>query len=290
MGEVDLIAPPGSHAMSGRRRRTGRRGRRTAIIVVAAVAAAAAGTVGALNSLSSRSSLTPACTVTATSNHHYTLTLEQAQNAAIISVVAFKHQLPDHAVTVALAVALQESKLRNLPYGDRDSIGLFQQRPSQGWGTQAQILDPVYATSAFYTRLAQISRWQTMPVTEAAQAVQLSASGGAYAAWEDEARALGVALTGEVANGLSCRLNSFGGAAPAPGAVGQVLASEMGANLLGVRVSGKTGWQIATWAVAHAYNYHLRSVSFAGQTWSLSGKWARDRSGLDPQVVRVSVG
>src|SRR5262249_41196615 len=154
------------------------------------------GTVGALNTLSSRSSLTPACTVIGTSNHPYTLSLEQAQNAAIISAVAFKDQLPDHAVTVALAVALQESKLRNLPYGDRDSVGLFQQRPPQGGGPQAQILDPVYATSAFYTRLAQISRWQTMPVTDAAQAVQLSAAGSAYAAWEDEARALAVVLTG----------------------------------------------------------------------------------------------
>jgi hypothetical protein len=260
------------------------------VIAVAAIAAAVAGTVGVLHALSSRSAVTPGCTVIGTANQQFPLSLEQAQNAAIIAAVANKNRLPDHAVTVALAVALQESELRNLPYGDRDSVGLFQQRPSQGWGTPAQLLDPVYAASAFYGRLVQISGWQTMAVTQAGQAVQRSAAGSAYAAWEGEARALAVALTGEVAGGFSCQLNGFGGVAPPPDALGQALAREMGSNFLGVRVDAKTGWQAATWAVAHAYNYHLRSVSFAGKTWSHSGKWARTPSGLDPQVVTVSVG
>jgi hypothetical protein len=222
--------------------------------------------------------------------NQYVLSLEQAQNAAIIAAVAFKDRLPDHAVTVALAAALQESKLRNLSFGDRDSVGLFQQRPSQGWGTPAQLLDPLYAASAFYGRLGQISGWQTMPVAEAAQAVQLSAAGSAYAAWEDEARALAMALTGEVDAGLSCHLTGFGSAAPPTDALGQALAGEMGANFLGVRVNPKTGWQTASWAVAHAYSYHLRSVSFAGQTWSRSGTWVRNSSRLDPEVVTVSAG
>jgi hypothetical protein len=226
----------------------------------------------------------------ATANQLYTLSLEQTQNAAIIAAVAAKDQLPDHAVTVALAVSLQESQLDNLPYGDRDSVGLFQQRPSQGWGTQAQLLDPLYAASAFYNRLAQVPGWQGLPLTEAAQAVQLSATPSAYATWEDEARTLAVALTGEVGGSLSCRLNGFAGAAPTSTALGQALAAERGADLLGTPVSGRTGWQIASWAVAHAYTYHLRSVSFAGQTWrSHSGRWASDRA-PDPQVVVVSGG
>jgi hypothetical protein len=260
------------------------------VIAVAVITVAMAGTIGALHALSSRSVVNPGCTVTGTGNQQYGLSLDQAQNAAIIAAVAYKDRLPDHAVTVALAVALQESELENLPYGDRDSVGLFQQRPSQGWGTPAELLDPVYAASAFYGRLVQISGWQSMPVTDAGQAVQRSAAGDAYAAWEDEARALAVVLTGEVAGGLSCQLSGFGGAAPPPHALAQASTRELGANFLGVPVDAKTGWQAASWAVAHAYNYHLRSVSFAGRTWSHSGKWGPSPSGLNAQAVTVSAG
>jgi cell wall-associated NlpC family hydrolase len=91
---------------------------------------------------------------------------------------------------VALATALQESGLRNLTYGDRDSLGLFQQRPSQGWGTAAQILDPVYASTRFYEALQAVSGWQSLTVAQAAQAVQRSAVPDAYATWEPLATAL----------------------------------------------------------------------------------------------------
>jgi hypothetical protein len=155
---------------------------------------------------------------------------------------------------------------------------------------QAQLVDSVYAALAFYGRLAHIPGWQTMPVADAAQAVQLNSSSGAYAAWEDEARALAVALTGEVTAGFSSHLNGYDGTAPTRAALGQASADEMGWNVLGVAVRGQTGWQATSWAVAHANNYRLRSVSFVGQTWSGSGKWARNPSHLDPQVVAVSVG
>jgi hypothetical protein len=125
-----------------------------------------------------------ACTVASTTpGGSYSITPTQAQNAAIIAAVALRKGLPDHAVTVALATSLQESQLLNLSYGDQDSLGLFQQRPSQGWGTSTQIMDPNYAASAFYDHLAQLSGWQTMPVTEAAQLVQHSATPDAYATW-----------------------------------------------------------------------------------------------------------
>jgi hypothetical protein len=258
---------------------------------VAALVAAIAGTVTALTVGHSKAPSAPTCTVRSEAGGTYTLTTDQAQNAAIIAAVAFREGLPDHAVTVAVATALQESKLRNLPYGDRDSVGLFQQRPSQGWGTRAQLLDPVYSTSAFYGGLTQVPGWQTMPVTDAAQAVQRSADAGAYAAWEDEARALAVTLTGEVPAGLSCRLAGFGGAAPASTALGQALSTEMGSDLLGVPVGTKTGWQVATWAVAHAYNYHVRSVAFAGMIWApAAGKWKDDPNQLAPQAVAVQSG
>jgi hypothetical protein len=219
----------------------------------------------------------------------YSLSPDQAQNAAIIAAVAYKKGLPDHAVTVALAAALQESELRNLTYGDLDSLGLFQQRPSQGWGTPAQILDPVYATSAFYDHLAVISGWQAMAVTDAAQMVQHSAAPSAYAVWEGEARALAIALTGESSAGFSCRLAQFGGAAPATSALPLAAQSELGADLIGVPVSTKVGWQVASWAVAHAYNYHLNSVAFDGRLWTPHrGTWSAAPAGGPVGVVSVT--
>lgn len=77
-------------------------------------------------------------------------------------------------MTIALATALQESALRNIDYGDRDSLGLFQQRPSQGWGTPAQIMDPVYSAGVFYDRLAEVPGYSRLPLTVAAQRVQRS--------------------------------------------------------------------------------------------------------------------
>jgi hypothetical protein len=204
----------------------------------------------------------------------YSLTPLQAQNASIIAAVALRKGMPDHAVTVALAASLQETQLRNLPYGDLDSLGLFQQRPSQGWGTPAQIMDPNFSTSAFYDHLVQVNGWQTIAVTQAAQLVQRSATPTAYAQWENEARSLARTLTGEVTAGLSCHLDGFGGPAPAQSALAQAASTEMGAQLLGVPVSSKTGWQVATWAVAHAYQYHLHSVSFGSMEWTAaSGTW-----------------
>ncbi|NYI03446.1 cell wall-associated NlpC family hydrolase [Allostreptomyces psammosilenae] len=83
-----------------------------------------------------------------------------------------------------MATALQESSLRNLSYGDRDSLGLFQQRPSQGWGTAEQIQDPVYASTKFYEGLLAVDGWESMTLTQAAQAVQRSDFPDAYAKWE----------------------------------------------------------------------------------------------------------
>ncbi len=112
--------------------------------------------------------------------------------------------MPNHAVTVALAAALQESKLRNVEHGDRDSIGLFQQRPSQGWGTAEQLTNPRFAASAFYRALSAVEGWETMSVTDAAQKVQVSAAPNAYEKWEAEARVLARILTGEVPNRIEC--------------------------------------------------------------------------------------
>jgi murein DD-endopeptidase MepM/ murein hydrolase activator NlpD len=112
---------------------------------------------------------------------------EQIQNAVTIYTVGAERGLPEQAMVIALSTAMQESTLRNLGHlgeaNDHDSIGLFQQRPSSGWGTPEQIQDPVYASTKFYDKLETIEGWQTMPVTQAAQAVQISAFPDAYAKW-----------------------------------------------------------------------------------------------------------
>jgi hypothetical protein len=121
------------------------------------------------------------CTVAGTP---FTLTAEQVGNARTIAQVARARGLPDRAVVIALATAQQESRLRNLDYGDRDSLGLFQQRPSAGWGTPEQVQDPVYAANKFYDRLIEVPGWETGRLTEIAQKVQLSAFPNAYMQWE----------------------------------------------------------------------------------------------------------
>lgn len=127
-----------------------------------------------------------------------TLTLdgEQQTHAALIVQIAMERGLPTRAAVIAIATALQESKLRNLRYGHLDSRGLFQQRPSQGWGTREQILDPRYATGTFYDRLVKVKRWERLPLTQAAQAVQRSGFPGSYAPWEPLAQRVVDALAG----------------------------------------------------------------------------------------------
>ena len=148
-------------------------------------------------------SVTPSCTATVGSET-FRIDQEQADNARTIAQVASQVGMPHHAVTIALAAALQESKLHNLSHGDRDSLGLFQQRPSQGWGTPSQLTNPSYAATAFFRELAKVDGWTAMSVTDAAQNVQRSAIPDAYAKWESEARVLARILTGEVPNRIVC--------------------------------------------------------------------------------------
>ena len=131
---------------------------------------------------------------------------EQAENAGLIAALGVRRGLPARAVSIALATAYQESDIRNLSTGDRDSIGLFQQRPSQGWGTARQVSDPVYATNAFYDALVEVEGYADMPITEAAQEVQRSAYPDAYADHEDDARILASALTGNSRGAFHCEV------------------------------------------------------------------------------------
>ncbi len=122
------------------------------------------------------------------------VTAEQATHAATIAQVARDRGLPERAVVIALATAQQESRLRNLDYGDRDSLGLFQQRPSQGWGSPEEVRDPVYAAGRFYDRLVTIPGWEAGRLTEIADGVQRSAFPELYQQWEPMAQQLSTAL------------------------------------------------------------------------------------------------
>ncbi|MFF3631613.1 C40 family peptidase [Streptomyces sp. NPDC002164] len=128
---------------------------------------------------------------------------EQIPNAKTIQATGVAMKVPARGQVVALATALQESGLRNLDYGDRDSLGLFQQRPSQGWGTAQQVRDPVHAATRFYEALLKVPGWQSMTVTQAAQAVQKSGFPDAYAKWEPLATALQKAIATSLSAGSS---------------------------------------------------------------------------------------
>ena len=142
------------------------------------------------------------------------LTAEQTANATVIVDVGERLAVPSYGQVVAVATALQESGLRDLPYGDGDSLGLFQQRPSQGWGSPSQLLDPAYAATGFYDQLLAVPGWQSMTLTQAAQAVQRSAFPDAYARWQSEATAIVQDLAG---GGLGGPVPTAASGAPAGG-------------------------------------------------------------------------
>jgi hypothetical protein len=165
------------------------------LLAVAAVAAVAGAIVAAPDS-----NATSICEAgfQGSSTHTGSLSATQLENAHIIAAVGVSMGVPEPGETIAIATALQESGLQNLNYGDRDSLGLFQQRPSQGWGSPAQILSPTYAARQFYRGLLQVPGWRSMSTTEAAQAVQHSGFPSAYAKWQGEAQALARVFTGNL--------------------------------------------------------------------------------------------
>ncbi|MFJ2827616.1 heavy metal transporter [Streptomyces sp. NPDC087263] len=176
----------------------------------------------------------PRCTVVSGRNdgESYEFTPEQAVNAATISAVGTNRDMPERAVTIALATALQESGLRNIKHGDRDSLGLFQQRPSQGWGTTAEIMDPTYAADIFYEHLAKVDDYAQLPLTVAAQRVQRSAFPDAYAKHEPDATLLAAALTGRSAATLTCQGPAGSTPAGGPDAVRSALVRDFGRDVL----------------------------------------------------------
>ncbi|MFF3833673.1 hypothetical protein ACFYXX_23270 [Streptomyces sp. NPDC002458] len=237
----------------------------------------------------------------------YELSPDQAANAATISAVGTTRGLPERAVTIALATALQESALRNLDHGDRDSLGLFQQRPSQGWGTPAQIMDPVYASGKFYEHLAEVPGYSRLPLTVAAQRVQKSGFPQAYAKHEPDATLLAAALTGRAPASLTCSVQApsaegpgdaaevrsdlvraFGkDVLPSAGSAGSSAAGTVSVPVRAGDGSTSHGWELAHWAVARAGTLRITEVSYAGRVWTSDTGWRTERKESGATTVRM---
>jgi cell wall-associated NlpC family hydrolase len=167
----------------------------TALILPIVFIAAIGGTVAAVFG-SSGASGTGCITTGASADGVTGYSPDQIANAALIVAVGKQMHVPEQGLVIAIATAMQESTLRNLDHGDRDSLGLFQQRPSQGWGTPAQLMDPAYAATQFYGHLLEVPDWQQMSLNDAAQAVQQSGTPNAYGQHQPAALAAAAAVGG----------------------------------------------------------------------------------------------
>ena len=213
----------------------------------------------------------------------------ETADAATIAGVAARERLPREALTVAYATAWQESKLENPSYGDRDSVGIFQQRPSEGWGSRAQLEDPAYAARAFFGALVKIPGYAKLPVDVAAQDVQRSADGAAYEQYAQSGAALATDLTATphavtcwydpasqaASEGVSAKLNLRGalsgfadafGRPGADGAVTSVSVARAGGSAV-ISAARGDGWTAANWLVANASSYGITQVSYGGYQW-----------------------
>ncbi|NYJ73809.1 hypothetical protein [Allobranchiibius huperziae] len=242
----------------------------------------------------------PTCQFTANGSFDYSP--EQAANAAtIVDVGTMKLGLEPRAAQVAVATSITESKLRNLTYGDRDSLGLFQQRPSQGWGTQAEILDPVQSSTAFYNRLTSIDGWQAQAVEVAAQEVQRSGVPTAYADHVSAGQVLTASLDGGAPEKVTCRLDPAK-TSSTPAAVVSKIANQTGlqanAGTSDVTFRARStdrAWAVAAWAVTHADAEGITSVTVGDREWKRhrgrdGAKWiGASRSAGSATSVRITL-
>lgn len=226
----------------------------------------------------------------------YDIGTDQASVAATMvgAVTSYRPALPERAAVLVLAAGLQESKLTNLSSGagDRDSVGVLQQRPSQGWGNPpgdvASLNDVFEATTEFLDALVQVRGWQQMTLAHAVQSVQRSADEGAYARHEREAQALADALQGHTPRGISCTFEAPTQVAT-PKRVAALAARDLPINrprtsVRSVRVPG-AGWQTAAWFVANADRLGIDRVTYAGHAWTRSDGWRPDPGTTKSAVV-----
>jgi hypothetical protein len=262
-----------------------------------------AGGVGAFWLLRSRNLTEPVpgqqrCVATA-NNNSAVVDLEQAHFASIIAGVAVRRGLPPRAASIALATAYQETGIRNLEYGDRDSVGLFQQRPSQGWGTKKQLMDPDYAAGKFYDALVKINNWQTDDINYVAQKVQRSGHPEAYNDHEADARVLASALTGQSPAGFSC-LDRSGTAGDTKGlrsslqqTFGNIDDSADGSVITIRAGSTRRAWTYAHYVVANASLYGVTTVKIKNRSWQTQDfnlpDWQAASPTLKSERVEITV-
>jgi hypothetical protein len=252
-----------------------------ALVIVLAIAVVAVGGGYALKKLWNTAKehfAGDSCTV-----GDYEIDTDQAVVAAtmVAAVTKYRVKLPERATVLVLAAGLQESKLRNLPpgEGDRDSVGVLQQRPSQGWGggNARALTDVGEATKEFLDALVKVPHWRRLPLADAVQAVQISADGSAYAQHEVEAQQLADAFQGIKPAGITCDFETPTVVAAA-GKVAEQASSELGINTpqavdaRTVRVPG-AGWQTAAWFIANANRLGIDRVAYAGKVWTRSDGW-----------------
>jgi hypothetical protein len=280
-----------------RNRRTGR----LTLVLLAAVVALGAGVYVAIRHVPSILGET-GCTA-GTGHAAVALDSQQAQIAATIAGVAHHRDMPPRALTVAYAAAMQETHLHDPDYGDLDSVGVFQQRPSQGWGPASKLIDPVYASTKFFRALAQIHGYQQMPVYRAAQAVQHSADGRAYQQYQTMAAHLTTAFTGSSPRAVWCWPVAQAAGKPLLTPARQAIVNAFGPLSAGRSGSGgdapsllvqvsraDLGWSIAAWLVTHAGKYRLHEVRYAGFRWPAPAGhtgWVKD-AGAPAWSVRAS--
>ena len=250
---------------------------RTLGCLAVALAIVIAASVGVFSWLRNRGLTEPVpgqqrCVATA-NNRSTVVDLDQAHFASIIAGVSVRRGLPPRAASIAIATAYQETGIRNLDYGDRDSVGLFQQRPSQGWGTKQQLMDPDYAAGKFYDALVKIENWETADVNDVAQQVQRSGYPEAYRDHEADARVLASTLTGQSPAGFSCldRTGEAGDVKALRSSLEQTfgkLDDSAEGSVITIRArSDKRAWAYAAFAVANAKYYGVTTVKIGNRVW-----------------------
>lgn len=233
------------------------------------------------------------CRVLGQDGSEAVLSADQAQNAATVAALTLERDMNPQAALIALATVSVETDYVNLPYGDRDSVGLFQQRPSQGWGSVEQIMDPVYSAHAFYNNVDAVKGYEALPVGDVAQRIQLSGYPDRYAQHEQGARPWAQALTGVAPASVTCVLFQDQTAVERPHSLEESLAREFGDSIRiekqegqllvtpGGNYSGDGSLEgqeadaavlaaLANWAVIDAGNSgsSIRSVAHAGKIWT----------------------
>ncbi|AQP45120.1 hypothetical protein [Tessaracoccus flavus] len=273
--------------------------RRSLVVALAAIVALAA--VGVVAWQAYRAvvgSLTPqTCRVVLPDGGSTSLSGEQARNAAIIVAASIERGLPERAAVVALATAYQESDIRNLDYGDRDSLGLFQQRPSYGWGTEEQIMDPWYSSGRFYEELVKFPGWESVDVNDMAQRVQRSGFPDAYRQHESKATAVAAALRGSAPETLSCLARDEN--PPDPAAFSPVLEAwgdQVTTTVEGDVVTITASSDIALWSAAHlalanTYESGLTAAVVGDREWTASDHgWQPAATPAPPGTATLTLG